>query len=162
MRDPARAFETAPLEDVLALLLRQFKRLLAEKETALTDSDIEAIARQVAARNLHDERIPAIRAALVALVSESEAVLARWNLTFPQALDTGMDAVLGWETTAEFLDTASEKSNAELRIAAASVLLAALGDLRYHDYLTHLAAGDYDVDTIFARRVLAFVDGTNG
>jgi len=162
MRDPARAFETAPLEDVLALLLRQFKRLLAERGTALADSDIEAIAHQAAARNAADTRIPAIRAALVALVSESEAVLSRWNLTFPQALDTGMDAIPGWETTAEFLDLASEKSNAEIRIAAGSVLLAALGDLRYRAYLTHLAAGDYDVDTIFARRALAFVDGTNG
>ncbi len=158
MRDPTHALSSAPLDDVLALLLKQFKRLLAAKGVSLTDADIETIVGQVAARNPQDGRIPAIRAALVALVEESEAVLARWNLTFPQALDTNMDAIPGWESTAEFLDIANEKSNAEIRIAAGAALLAAFGDLRYRPYLTHLAAGDYDVDAIFARRVLAFKD----
>ena len=156
--DRENALEQAPFADLLVVLLKQFKRLLAAKGVNLSESDIEAVARQVSEHGAVDERMQMVREALVELVAESEAVLAQWKLTFQQALATNMDAMPGWETTAEFLDIANEKSNAEIRIAAGSALTAALGDLRYEPYLRHLAEGDYDVDSIFARRVLAFLE----
>ncbi|MFN8449948.1 MAG: hypothetical protein U0521_15520 [Anaerolineae bacterium] len=56
------------------------------------------------------ERIDALRRALADLIAESEQVLAGWNLTFRQSLDTEIDAIPGWTSTAEFLEIANEKS----------------------------------------------------
>ena len=92
--------------------------------------------------------------ALVALVAESEGVLAGWSLTFEQALDTEMGDVPGWESTAEFLEIANEKANAELRISTGSILVAALGDARYAARLRFLASREDDLDGVIARRVL--------
>ena len=158
LHERENALQNAPFDELLTVLFKQFKRLLAAKGIVLSESDIEAIARQIAEHGAADERLLTVRAALVELVAESEGVLAQWNLTFQQSLATNMDALPGWETTAEFLDIANEKSNAEIRIAAGSALAAALDDLRYEPYLRHLAEGDYDVDSIFARRVLEFLE----
>ncbi|MCB9450133.1 MAG: hypothetical protein H6672_01770 [Anaerolineaceae bacterium] len=161
--DRAAPLYTAPLDDLLTLLLRQFKRLLAEKGVEMDDAAIKTTAEAACKQVFSGEHIPALREALVALVTESEGVLARWNLTFPQALDTSMNAIPGWESTSEFLEIANEKANAELRIAAGGTLLVALGDNRYVAYL--LAAIDYapdEVETIIAKRVLLSISGING
>jgi hypothetical protein len=67
----------------------------------------------------------------------------------------------GWETTAEFLDIANEKSNAELRISAGSALILVLGDDRYKDYLTFLVENPAldDVSAIMAKRIFDFIGG---
>lgn len=164
------AYEAAPLDELLSILLRQFKRPLAAHGIALTDTEVEQIARAAATRtSLDDERIDRIRAALGELIAESETVLARMGLTFAQSLDTGMDQIAGWETTAEFLELANEKVNAELRISTGSALLVALGDLTYARallFLVERAFGDAahslvqpDLDAVIARRVLCLVSG---
>jgi hypothetical protein len=146
----------APLEDLLTILLRQFKRPLASKGVTLTDADAAQIAAAIAAGTPADDQRRAIADALVALIAESEAVLAQWGLSFEQALDTPMDVLPGWETTAEFLEIANEKSNAELRISAGAALLLALGDDRHAGKLAFLVKRDpTDTDAQIAARVLA-------
>lgn len=161
--DRSAPLYAAPLNDLLAMLLRQFRRLLAEKGVEMDEVAIKMTAQAACDRENSGENIPALRDALVALVMESEAILARWNLTFSQALVTQMDAIPGWESTSDFLEIANEKSNAELRIAAGGTLLAALGDYHYVPHL--LAAIDHapdEVETIIAKRVLLFVSGVDG
>lgn len=161
--DRSAPLYNAPLSDLLALLLRQFRRLLAEKGIEMDDAAIKTTAQAACDRQYAGDNIPAVRAALVALIGESERVLARWNLTFPQALVTSMDTIPGWESTSDFLEIANEKSNAELRIEAGAVLLAAFNDHRYTPYL--LAAIDHapdEVETIIARRTLLFISGIDG
>lgn len=156
--DRASLAHTAPLEDLLTLLLRQYKRPLETYRVTLTNTEAQALAAALAQRQTDAPKADAVRAALVALVQESVAVLARWGLTFQQSLKTGMDTMPGWETTAEFLEIANEKSNAEIRIATGATLLAALGDLRYGDDVLYLATHDeHDVDSVAARRVLLFL-----
>lgn len=158
--DRANLAATAPLDDLYTLLLRQLKRPLSTFDVSLTDADAAAIAVEITRRDPPSKQALAVRGGLVEVVAESEQVLAGWNLTFEQSLATGMDAMPGWETTSEFLDVANEKSNAELRIASASALVAALGDLSYASHLLHLAAGDPgELDTAVARRTLALVSG---
>jgi hypothetical protein len=157
----AAAYENAPLDELLTILLRQFKRPLKTRGVELTDADAERLAQVVIARAPLDAQGESVRAALLELVAESEGVLARWNLTFAEALDTPMDAMPGWETTAEFLDIANVKSNAELRIAAGSILLLALGDDSRAAHARVLAArpaDQADLETFLARRVLEFVN----
>jgi hypothetical protein len=69
-----------------------------------------------------------------------------------------MEDVPGWHTTAEFLEVANEKSNAELRIAVGGALLLALGDDTFADYLRFLVANPAldEVSAVMARRVLEF------
>ncbi len=146
----------APLADLLVVLLRQYKRLLAARGVDLTEADIQAIVGRMVARAAPDAREQAIHATLVEMVEESLAVLARWNLSFAESLQTTMTDMPGWESTSEFLELANEKANAELRIASASVLVAALDDLRYADHLRAIVAHDPDeMEAVAARRVLA-------
>src|SRR5690606_19861195 len=138
--------------------------LLASHGLHWTDTQIAALSEQIVTRTLADnERVP-LREALRTLRQESETVLGRFGLTFIQSLTTEMDAIDGWETTAEFLEIANEKSNAELRIAAASALLALLDyeDTQYHDDLHYLAAHPEldDVNAVIATRVLAWLGKT--
>lgn len=161
--DRSAPLYAAPLNDLLAMLLRQFRRLLAEKGVELDDPAMRAMAQAACERQYSADNVPTVKDMLAAIIAESEAVLTRWNLTFSQALVTQMDAIPGWESTSDFLEIANEKSNAELRIAAGATLLAGLNDYRYTPYL--LAALDYapdEVETIIARRVLLFASGING
>ncbi len=153
--DRATVLKNAPLEDLIGVLLRQYKRLLAERGTELSEADLKTIAGRIVRRATPDAREQAVRAALIEMVEESSAVLVRWNLTFAQALKTEMGDLPGWETTSDFLEVANEKANAELRIASASVLIAALGDLRYNDHLQAIIEHDPDeMEAVTAQRVL--------
>lgn len=156
MRNRAENAATWQFEQLLVILLRQFKRLLAERDLPLTEAQIEALAT----RQTTDAQVIE---ALAALVEESVGVLQRWNLTYAQSLATQMDDMPGWETTADFLEIANEKGNAELRISSAGALLAGLGDARYADYLwacyQHGADDAEDVDAVIARRALLHVAG---
>jgi hypothetical protein len=153
---------TAPFDELLTIMLRQFKRPFAAHNIELSDADAQTIAAEIIAGKKLSDKAAAIRAALIAVIVESESVLAQWELTFTQALETGMDKMPGWETTAEFLDIANEKANAELRISTGAALVAALGDMRYAAYLLYMAErDDDDVDTAVSRRILAFRSGVD-
>jgi hypothetical protein len=150
--DHAQTFANAPLDELLSVLLRQLKRPLATYGITLTDTEAERLAAErIAGKPLS---LPALLPALVNIVGESEAVLAKMGLTFIASLDTPMDRVSGWETTAEFLDLANEKSNAELRIVLGAALLWAFGDQQYASYMKHLANGDYGDETAIVGRIM--------
>ena len=156
------AYENAPLDELLSILLRQFRRPLTSRQIEFSDADAARIAKIIVERGELTPQAVAIRGALGELVAESETLLAGWGLTFEQSVDTPMDRIPGWETTAEFLEIANEKSNAELRISTGSILLAALGDLSRLDHLRFLAEksrnpGEIDLDNVLARRVLLFL-----
>jgi len=153
-QDRAQTFADMPIHDFLAVLLRQLKRPLAAHGLQLTDAEAERLAQN--RLNGQPLDVPNLIPALVEVVTESEGVLARMGLTFTQSLDAPMEAVPGWETTAEFLDVANEKSNAELRIVVGAALALAFGEVRFAAYLEHLAAGDYGDETVMAQRTLAF------
>jgi hypothetical protein len=158
------AYDHAPLEELLTILLRQFKRPLASRAVTITDAEAAEIADAIVRHEALSEKSQAVRAALVDLVAESERVLAGWNLTFQQSLNTDMSNIPGWETTAQFLELANEKANAELRISTGAALLAALGDLRYAHYLLYMVEQaeeerEPDLDQVIARRVLLFASG---
>ena len=155
--DPLAAYRNAPLGDLLAILLRQYRRPLAGQGIELSDAEAEALAQAIAARAPLGDKAQPIRTALIDLIDESERVLARWNLSFQKSLDTEMNDIPGWESTAEFLEIANEKANAELRISTGAALLMALGDTRHVPELLFLVErGETDVDAVIARRVLLF------
>jgi hypothetical protein len=149
--------------ELLVILLRQFKRLIADKGVELTDAQIQVIAEDAAAQKAPSEQTLAIQSAMREILDESVNVLKQWDLSYEQALYTTMNDIPGWETTADFLELANAKGNAELRISAGSSLLAGLGDGQYADYLwqtvQHGANDPEDVDAVIAKRALSFVVG---
>jgi hypothetical protein len=151
------------IEELITILLRQFKRLLAEHAVELTEVEIKALAHNAAAHTLSDEHAEPVRAAIREIVAESLDVLAQWGMSYAQSLRTRMDEMSGWETTADFLTLANEKGNAELRISAGASLLACLGDPIYADKLwdvyRHGITDPEDVDAIIAHRALSFAAG---
>jgi hypothetical protein len=156
----AQALAKAPITDLLTILLRQFKRPLATQGVTLTDADAQALAEAIAQRAPDSDLRAAVRAALIVLIDESESVLAQWHLRFEQSLDTTLDKLPGWDSTAEFLAIANEKANAELRIAAGAALLTTMGDLRHADKLLLMYERDEgDPDALIGKRMLSFVAG---
>ncbi len=155
---PAHALLEAPLHELIAVLYKQFNRLMAQAGIQLTTAEVQALAAAAADRQPLPASADLIRERLAGLIRESEQELrARFQMSFPQALAADMSQVGGWETTAEFLELANHKSNAELRISAASSLLLMLGDGRFahHAYAVIDAdEGLMDVDACFARRGL--------
>ena len=165
----AAAYRAAPLDELLTVLLRQFKRLLLGKGLPLSDADAADVAAAIARRDQPDERMIRLRAALVALVEESEAVLAQLGLTFAASLRAEIVDLPGWETTADFLALAEQKANAELRISTGSALLVLLGERRFGAHLDTvidhaLEIGQPDLDSIIAERALqaSHEDGASG
>ena len=93
-------------------------------------------------------------------MGESETVLSDLGLTFQTSFDADLSTIGNWQTTAEFLDIANEKSNAELRITLGAALdMAFVGDDQYAPYLFFLAEGDHGDETVIAKRILNFVTG---
>ncbi len=155
--DRAHSFETAPLGELFGVLLRQLRRPLAAHGLKLTDTDAERLGQACAAGESMDSAVLVM--ALVGVVTESEGVLAGMGVSFIEALDRPMDQIAGWETTAEFLEVANEKANAELRIALGAALALVFGERRFAPYLLHLAEGDYGDESVIARRALLFAAG---
>jgi len=159
---PDRAGHVADWEfdKLVVILLRQFKRPLEAQNITLSNAQITQIGEDAAERRPLNDNAQAVRAALLAVIAESEAVLAQWKLTFAQSLRTEMTDMPGWETTADFLDVANEKINAEVRISAGASLLTVLGDPRHASYLLQAidhdlhTDGRLDVDAMIAKRTL--------
>lgn len=161
MTDRAQTFAGAPLEDLLSVLLRQIKRPLGTQGFKLTDADAHQLAQACVQGEIHD-RAPDLLSALAGVVQESQAVLAQWKLTFQQSLDADLSTIGGWQTTAEFLDIANEKSNAELRITLASALGLVFGGGKvYVPDLLFLARSDYGDESVIARRILTLAAGVD-
>ena len=162
MIDPAQNVESWEFDKLVTILLRQFKRLLAEHEVILNDADMRRIGEQVAEREPDKEELTTIAQTLDTIVQESVDVLSQWNLTFEQSLYTDMNDMPGWETTAEFLDIANEKINAETRITAGTSLMVALNAPKHAAYLIQAIEYDLkinrslDVDAAIAKRCLVF------
>lgn len=159
MKNRAQNVWTWSIEDLTLILLRQFKRLIAERGADLPDAELKALAAR-AAQHAVNEGDAQVVAALRDIIAESEALLAGWGLTFDQSVATGMEDMPGWDTTADFLSLANDKINAELRISAGSGLLVLLGDA-YHarHALTTVKHGIHDpedVDAVITLRALAF------
>lgn len=160
IRNRAQNAATWDMDKLIAILIRQFKRPLSERGLTFTESEIIAMAQAAAQREPVTEPMRRLCDAMADAVRESLGVLAAWDLTYPQALATSMDAMPGWETTADFLEMANEKGNAELRISAGASLMAALGDLRFADMLIACYENGVqdpeDVDAVIAKRALSF------
>jgi hypothetical protein len=163
MRNRAANVTSWEFRELLVILLRQFKRLLADQGVELTDAQIQELAQNAAQRQSLSELAHAVREGMIQIVEASLSILGGWNLTYAQSLKTTMNDLPGWETTADFLELANEKGNAELRISAGASLLAGLGDPRYAPLLLqtyqHGADDPEDVDAVIARRALSFAAG---
>jgi len=161
--NPSDQLLAAPLADLVAVLLKQFKRLLAERGLTLTTAQIDELGQAAALRAPLPAFAEGLPALLLGLIAESEAALQeRLGWTFAQSMSLDMSAVQGWETTGEFIDIANHKSNHELRISAASSLLAFLGEASGRANLWAVLDAEgavQDVDGAFARRALCHLDG---
>ncbi len=157
--DRAHTFANAPIQDLLSVLLRQLKRPLATQGFKLTDAEANRLAAERVEGKIPQRSLELV-AALEDIVSESEAVLTNLGLTFQTSLDADLSTIGNWQTTAEFLDIANEKSNAELRITLGAALnMAFVGDEQYAPYLLFLASSDHGDETVIAQRILSFTTG---
>ncbi len=156
----ADALRDAPVIDIIDILLKQFKTLLARHDIDFTTSQQKTLVAAIAREATDFPQYAALCAALRDLVRESVDVLKQWDFTFAQSLRATMDSIPGWQTTADFLELANEKGNAELRISAGSTLLVLLGDRDYVSYLFDVLDDDNgagDVDAALAQRALCFL-----
>ncbi|MBK9122017.1 MAG: hypothetical protein IPM16_02705 [Chloroflexi bacterium] len=167
MRNRADNVRSWTIEELILILMRQFKRLLAERGADLNDAQMRDLAQAVADNRggSTDDTLSTIRNALNRVTAESEALLAGWGLTYTESLKTSMEDMPGWDTTADFLSLANEKVNAELRISAGSALRLLLGESEaLRNVLTtatHGAGDPEDVDAVIALRAMAHFFGAD-
>lgn len=155
----AQTFENAPIGDLIGILLRQMRRPLGTHGFHMTDTEAVRLAHERVEKGTMEN--PDLLRAVVEAVKESQAVLDKMGLNFEQSLDADMNSIGGWTSTAEFLELANEKSNAELRITLGAVLALILGDRGFVSSLLYLAGGDYGDETVIARRILSFASGVS-
>jgi hypothetical protein len=153
--NPSDQLKKLPLATLLADLLKQLNKpsLLGARGIHLRHEEITKIAETVEAEK-------ALRDAIFDIVQESLAELkSRFGFSYEESLKTqDMNAIGGWESTADFLELANTKSNAELRISLGASLLAFFGDKRAAEQLftvIELDAGIEDVDALIAKRALS-------
>lgn len=159
---PDDSLQDMPLTILLPDLMKQFNKptLLGARDVTLTKAQMDAVANAITEKKALPDTVSAINNALADIIRESETELQdRFSLDFATALrTTDISAVADWESTADFLEIANHKSNAELRISAGASLMAFLGDGRFgHHLLTviDVDAGVNDVDALIARRALS-------
>jgi hypothetical protein len=162
--DRASNIETWEINALTLILLRQFKRLFADKGINLTDGEMQLIADAVDSRNVLPQTAKPLISALDTLITESMAVLGGWDLSFEESLATDMtDLNHLWDSTADFLMLANEKGNAEIRISAGSALQTLLGDKTHvgelitaihHDLRVN---GTLDVDAMICKRAVLHI-----
>ena len=161
--NPAQKLYDAPLADLVDLLLKQFKRLLADENITLTTPELKAIGEAVADKQPLPEKTPVIIAELKKLVQASlDELKERFGRDFAESLHSDMGDIGGWETTADFLELANYKSNAELRISAGATLLTLLNEYKFTAHLFTVIAADSgldDVDAVLAKRALMHASG---
>lgn len=162
MQNPAEQLKTVPLSILVPDLLKQFNKptLLGQRGVNLTKIEIDAMGEALAKGHDLPKNIADINTGLGDIVQESVTLLQeKFSLTVEQALKTSnISDVAEWETTADFLEIANEKSNAELRISAGCSLMAFLGDVSLAEHLLtviEVDAGANDVDAMIAKRALS-------
>ena len=150
-------FHTDPLAEILIFLLKQLRRPLLAQGFPPSQMDEATLAQRLMQR---DASLTGLHEALQNVLQESETQLAEWGLNFTEALGTPLGKMSGWETTADFLELATLKSNAELRIASASLLLVWLDAPRSRPYLAFMVAHPHydELSSIIAQRVLQHLD----
>ena len=152
---------SAPISEVLLMLLSHLRPALADAGLALSGDANQELAAALANGAPHGRREALIRT-LTALVDESlHALQAGWGQDFADALGAEVSAPSAWETTAEYLAQANLKAELETRIVTGSALLVAAGRGEYAKFLQDVIkqdAGAMDVDAIVAGRVLRHVD----
>ena len=162
---PTVKLNRVPVSEVLLVLLRHFRQILADGGLALTDDTSRELARALASGEPH-AAMDALVSILTELVEASLGELeTRWQLDFAAALRADMSSIGGWETTAEYLELANDKAELETRIAGGSALLVAAGRSKYAANLVDVIeydAGALDIDAVVAKRVLLHVSGVDG
>jgi hypothetical protein len=153
--NPSDQLKKLPLATLLADLLKQINKpsLLGARGIRLSHEEITKIAETVEAEK-------ALLDAIFDIVQESlDELKTRFGFSYEESLKTqDMNAIGGWETTADFLELANTKSNAELRISLGASLLAFFGDKRAAEQLftvIEMDAGIEDVDALIAKRALS-------
>lgn len=162
MQNPSEQLKTIPLTLLIPDLLKQFNKptLLGQRDVTLTKSDMDTIAQALEVGEPLPSLTQDIANALADIVQESINLLnEKFSLSFEKSLrTTDISDVADWETTADFLEVANYKSNAELRISAGTSIMVFLGDLRFASYLMtviEVDANANDVDAMIAKRALS-------
>ena len=162
---PTVKLNRVPVSEVLLVLLRHFRQILADGGLGLTEDTSRELARALASGEPH-AAMDALMLILAELVEASLGELqTRWQLDFAAALRADMSSIGGWETTAEYLELANDKAELETRIAGGSALLVAAGRSQYAANLIDVIeydAGALDIDAVVAKRVLLHVSGVDG
>ena len=162
---PAEGLSRAPLGEIIWMLLQHFRAELADAGSALGADEARELAGALAAGQSH-AKADAMTQTVADLVDGQLSILdSRWEIDFATCLRADMASIGAWRTTAEFLELANDKAEAETSIALGSALLVAAGRSEYASYLLDVLdydAGAFDIDGAIARRILLRVSGVDG
>lgn len=162
---PTEKLDNLPFVNILLIPLDYFRPALVEQGISLWAGDARQVAEALAAGRRRGKAEQVI-AALADIVDAQLALLQdRWGLDLASALRAEMSAIGTWRTTAEYIELANIKAEAESQIVLGAALLVAAGRHEYADCLIDALeydSGESDVDTAIARRALLHASGVDG
>ena len=162
---PAERLDKAPLSEVILMLLQYFRAYLAENNLTLGADEARELAQALAAGQRH-VRVETLTGTIAKLVDGCITSLrVRWQMDYPTALRAELSDIGPWQSTAEFLELANDKAEAETQIALGAALLVADRRSEYAPYLINVIeydAGALDLEATVARRLLLHVSGIDG
>ncbi len=162
---PAEGLSRAPLSEVILILLQHFRASLAEAGLRLGHDEARELAGTIALGQRHVKSDSVTQHIADRVDGHLAKLQSRWQIDFAASLRADMAAIGPWRTTAEFLELANDKAEAETSIVLGSALLAAAGRRDYAPYLLdalEFDAGALDIDGAIARRILLHISGVDG
>ncbi|MCY3778978.1 MAG: hypothetical protein OXG78_01595 [Chloroflexi bacterium] len=154
-----------PFDALLLMLLDYFRPALEWQAVSLSADEARGIAAALAEGRRCRSASPLVAAVAEMVETQLRLLRDRWGLDLAGALRADMSDIGPWTTTAEYIEVANIKTEAETQIVLGAALLAAAGRREYADYLidaVECADGDSDVDAAIARRVLLELRGIDG
>lgn len=163
---PTEGLSRAPLGEIIWIALQHFRASLAEAGLILGAGETRELAGAIAEGTARAKGDCALRHIAAIVDGRLSRLRSRWRLDFAASLRADMAAIGPWRSTAEYLELANAKAEAEIDIALGSALLAAAGQRDYAPYLLDVLeqdAGDCaDIDAAIARRILLHISGVDG
>jgi len=162
---PAEELIRASLGEIIFILLQHFHDALVEAGLSPGAGEARELAEAIAAGQRHIKTEAVLRTIADMVDAYLAGLQSRWQINFAASLGADMAAIGPWRTTAEFLELANDKAEAETGIALGSALLVAAGRREYAPFLLDVLdndAGAFDIDATIARRILLHVSGVDG
>ncbi len=160
---PTEDINSLPIADIVWIALDRLRPAISASGVTLSADAWRDLSQALATGGRHGAA-ESVTTALGHIVdSQLDVLRKRFDLDLATALRSDLNEITARTSTAEFLELANAKAEAETQITLGAALLAAAGSHQYACCLLDVAEHDAgDIDAAIARRALLHISGIDG